>query len=139
MIHMMIIILGNNFIDFNKIKHSQLEKHIFASRKKLYCVKHASLIRMRVIDEHGKELESEEVHLYPENGSCPYDVIGDTSFYQEDIVPELDLIRQEGRSPFGIKRQFAQVATQIHGAFVAYGGLIIMGAVLAYAFITGGM
>lgn len=136
---MMIIILGSNFIDFNRIKKSQMEKHIFASRKKLYCVKHSSLIRMRIIDEHGRELESEEVHLYPENGSCPYDVVGGVSFYQEDIVPELDLIRQEGKSPFGIKRQFAQVASQIHAGFLAYGGLIIMGAVLAYAFISGGM
>lgn len=73
----------------------------------------------------------------------PYDAINDVEYYQEDIWPELDLAREVviakkwwGGGGDGLMHQVSGAALDKMYPYIA---VAIVGAVLAYALLTGGV
>ena len=95
---------------------------------------------MRRRDENGVELESEEVIIYREGSAVPYDTIRDVSYYQEDVLPEIDMIRGAlGHGLFNNKTKMLMKAKSAMDNYILpYIGVVIVGVILAYAFLTGG-
>lgn len=137
---MIVIIVGQNRVEYCKIRAKDQDKELFVSRRQLYKVPPKGLIRMRRKDVSGKDLESEEVIIYPEGSSAPYDTINGVSYYQEDVLPEIDMIRGAlGTGPLSNKKRMLMKAkTAVDSYVIPYVGIIIVGVILAYAFLTGG-
>lgn len=137
---MIIIIVGQNRVEYCNIRKSDQEKKLFASRQQLYKVVPEGLVRMRRRDENGVELESEEVIIYREGSAVPYDTIRDVSYYQEDVLPEIDMIRGAlGHGLFNNKAKLLMKAKSAMDNYILpYIGVVIVGVILAYAFLTGG-
>lgn len=55
MIH---ITVGQNRVECSEIRRADYDKRFFATRRQLYKMDPAGLVRMRVYDEKGKETES---------------------------------------------------------------------------------
>lgn len=137
---MIIIIVGQNRVEYCNIRKSDQEKKLFASRQQLYKVVPEGLVRMRRRDENGNEQESEEVIIYPEGSGVPYDTINNVSYYQEDVLPEIDMIRGAlGHGLFNSKTKLLMKAKSAMDNYILpYIGVVIVGVILAYAFLTGG-
>ena len=137
---MIIIIVGQNRVEYSNIRKSDQEKKLFATRQQLYKVVPEGLVRMRRRDENGVELESEEVIIYPEGSDVPYDTINNVSYYQEDVLPEIDMIRGAlGHGLFINKTKLLMKAKSAMDNYILpYIGVVIVGVILAYAFLTGG-
>lgn len=135
----MIIIKGRNRVEFCKIKPRDQSKRLFATRNQLYRVSPCALIRMRQYDKDGKEDDSEEVQIFEEEASAPFDTPEGVSYYQEDVLPEIDMIRSTSRTILGTKTALMRVMSAGREMMLAYGGMIITGIVLAWAFLSGGV
>lgn len=136
---MMIIIKGNNRVEFCKIKTRDQNKRLFATRNQLYRVSPRAMIRMRQFDEKGHEDDSEEVQIFEEEASAPFDTPVGVSYYQEDVLPEIDMIRSTSRTVLGTKSALMRAMSTGRDLMLAYGGIIITGVVLAWAFLSGGV
>lgn len=135
---MIVIIVGNNHVDYCKIKTSDQQKKLFVLRQQLYKVVPEGLIRMRRRKEDGSEIESEEVIIYPEGASAPYDTLPGVSYYQDDVLPEIDMIKGSVGPNALRKNSLLMKAKAISdNLLIPYGGLIIVGIVIAYALIAG--
>lgn len=55
---MMHITVGQNRVECLEIKKSDFDKRFFATRRQLYKMDPAGLVRMRVYDDDGREMES---------------------------------------------------------------------------------
>lgn len=137
---MIIIIVGENRVEYCTVKRSDQEKKLFSSRQQLYKVVPEGLVRMRRINGSGEEIGSEEVIIYREGASAPYDTINGVSYYQEDVLPEIDMIRDAlGGGLFDRnKRLLMKAKGAIDNFLIPYLGLIVVGVILAYAFLSGG-
>ena len=135
---MIVIIVGNNRVEYCKIKASDQQKKLFVSRQQLYKVVPEGLIRMRRRKEDGSEIESEEVIIYPEGASAPYDILPGVSYYQDDVLPEIDMIKGSvGPSALRKNALLMKAKAISDNLLIPYGGLIIVGIVIAYALIAG--
>lgn len=135
---MIVIIVGNNHVDYCKIRVSDQQKKLFVLRQQLYKVVPEGLIRMRRYREDGSEIESEEVTIYPEGGSAPYDTLPGVSYYQDDVLPEIDMIKGSvGPSALRKNALLMKAKAISDNLLIPYGGLIIVGIVIAYALIAG--
>lgn len=135
---MIVIIVGNNRVEYCKIKASDQQKKLFASRQQLYKVVPEGLVRMRRYKADGSEIESEEVTIYREGASAPFDTLPGVSYYQEDVLPEIEMIKGS-MSPSSLRKNALLMKAKAIGnnLLLPYGGLIIVGIVIAYAFIAG--
>lgn len=136
---MIVIIVGNNRVEYCKIKASDQQKKLFASRQQLYKVVPEGLVRMRRHNmTGGYEMASEEVMIYREGASAPYDTLPGVSFYQEDVLPEIDMIKGSV-SPSALRKNALLMKAKAisDNLLLPYGGLIIVGIVIAYALIAG--
>lgn len=135
---MIVIIVGNNHVDYCKIRASDQQKKLFVLRQQLYKVVPEGLIRTRRYKEDGSEIESEEVVIYPEGGSAPYDTLPGVSYYQDDVLPEIDMIKGSvGLSALRKNTLLMKAKAISDNLLIPYGGLIIVGIVIAYALIAG--
>lgn len=135
---MIVIIVGNNRVEYCKIKTSDQQKKLFVSRQQLYKVVPEGLVRMRRHKEDGSEIESEEVMIYREGSSAPYDTMPGVTFYQEDVLPEIDMIKGSiGPSSLRKNALLMKAKAITDNLLLPYGGLIIVGLVIAYALIAG--
>lgn len=135
---MIVIIVGNNHVDYCKIRPSDQQKKLFVLRQQLYKVVPEGLIRTRRYKEDGSEIESEEVTIYPEGGSAPYDTVPGVSYYQDDVLPEIDMILgSAGLSALRKNALLMKAKAISDNLLIPYGGLIIVGIVIAYALIAG--
>lgn len=76
--------------------------------------------------------------MYQEGSSTPYDVIQHVEYYQEDVLPELDLER-DVVSEWGIqKKTLMQTVSGAYDAIYPFIGIAVVGAILVYAFLTSG-
>lgn len=55
---MMHIIVGQNRVECSEIRKKDFDKRFFGTRRQLYKMDPGGLIKMRVIDEEGKEGEA---------------------------------------------------------------------------------
>lgn len=76
--------------------------------------------------------------MYQEGSSTPYDVIQHVEYYQEDVLPELDLER-DVVSEWGVqKKTLMQTVSGAYDAIYPFIGIAVVGVILVYAFLTGG-
>lgn len=78
--------------------------------------------------------------VFAEGSSCPYDVINHVEYYQEDVLPEIDLARDVimDRSWFGRDDGMMHSVTNALDKLYPYVGLMIVGVIVLYAILTGG-
>lgn len=81
---MMVIIVGENRIEYNRIKKRDFEKVFFDRRSQAYKVVPDGLVRLKMVDRKGR-VRWEEAVIYPENGTVPYDVVNGVSYMQDDV------------------------------------------------------
>ena len=127
---MMVIIVGENRIEYNKIKKRDFEKVFFDRRSQTYKVVPDGLVRLKMVDHKGR-VKWEEAIVYKENDSVPYDVVNGVSYRQDDVFEEIDLVRDIGhRGLFGhgyfMKRvnEFSDAAMSLLGIGIV-GGVFI--------------
>lgn len=80
----MVIIVGENRIEYNRIKKRDFEKVFFDRRSQAYKVVPDGLVRLKMVDHKGR-VKWEEAVVYKENDSVPYDVVNGVSYQQDDV------------------------------------------------------
>lgn len=78
--------------------------------------------------------------VFPEGSSCPYDVINHVEYYQEDVLPEIDLARDVimDRGWLGRDDGMMHSVSSMMDKAYPYLGLVIVGVIVLYALATGG-
>ena len=134
---MIVVIVGENRVEFCKVKIQDEHLHFFKTRGMLYKVYPNGLTRCRVFD-YGLELKSEEVIIFYENETHPYDE-HDIDYTMDRLLSDVDrhkmmLPTRGGR--FGKpKIWFTNVATSLYKWLGIPG---IVGAVIViYALLSG--
>ena len=124
---MMVIIVGENRIEYNRIKKRDFEKVFFDRRSQTYKVVPDGLVRLKMVDRKGR-VKWEEAVVYKENDSVPYDVVNGVSYQQDDVFQEIDLVRDIGhKGIFGngyfMKRvnEFSDAAMSLLGIGIVAG------------------
>ena len=134
---MIIQIEGMNRTEFCKPKNKKDidKRRFFETRGMLYRAYPDQFTRMRMY-EYGKEVGTEEVIVYPENSIHPMIERG-THIDVDKILMDIDLNKTLSEGLF--KRKAWGSLTSKAGSFLwAYGGLILCGLVLLYAFVSNG-
>lgn len=133
---MQIIIVGQNRVEFCPIKKKDDEKRFFATRGQLYKVVPDQLIRFRQWDINGKELDSDEVIIFVENGTVPYHVINNVSYMMDDVLADIDIQKGVTTERFFKKSIFFGKAKSIWNMLIPFSGAIIMGVIILWAFLS---
>lgn len=132
------IIVGNNRVEVCEVKKKDYEKTFFVHRQQLYMIMPGNLIRMRYFDKDGHEIrEPDEVSIFPEGGSVAYDTLMEDAYYQEAVLPSIDLFRDVKRGRLkgaGLLKGLTTLVDQLYPAL----GLIIVVGVVGIALLTGG-
>lgn len=131
---MMIIIVGENRVEFCKIRRKDLDKRLFEHRGQAYPVFPQNLVRMRYLDPEGRQIkEPEEVMIFPEGSSVAYDTLPDAIdvYYQENMFPMLDIIRD---TPIPLRQsRFMKAVSSGWKAMLPHFGVILTILILAWA------
>lgn len=132
------IIVGNNRVEVCEVKKKDYEKTFFVHRQQLYMIMPGNLIRMRYFDKDGHEIrEPDEVSIFPEGGSVAYDTLMEDAYYQEAVLPSIDLFRDVKRGKLkgaGLLKGLTTLVDQLYPIL----GLIIVVGVVGIALLTGG-
>lgn len=132
------IIVGNNRVEVCEVKKKDYEKTFFVHRQQLYMIMPGNLVRMRYFDKDGHEIrEPDEVSIFPEGGSVAYDTLMEDAYYQEAVLPSIDLFRDVKRGRLkgaGLLKGLTTLVDQLYPIL----GLIIVVGVVGIALLTGG-
>lgn len=134
---MMVIIIGANRAELYKVKANEQDKHFIQSKGQLYKVYPDGLRRMRIYGADGKEKDSEEVLVYPENGIVPYKPT--TTPYDADrILAEIDG-HKEARGMGGLlgPTAYIKAGVDMWKQIRPILPMLIAVVVVAYAFVSG--
>lgn len=137
---MLVIIIGENRVEYNKIKKKDYNKLFFERRDQAYKVAPDGLVHLRIVDWKGRA-KDEECVVYPENGSVPYDTLPGVSYRQDHVFEELDLIRDVNRGKLFKRNPFMHRVNEVVDAFYPLLGIGILAGVflwVAINIITGG-
>jgi|GEM_PF-6061684 len=137
---MMAIIVGANRVEICPLRKRDYEKWYFQHRGQTYLIVPENLVKLRYYDSSGRECrEPEEVIVFPEGSSLPYDTRPDcvTAYYQDNVLAGIDI--EKGVRKLKTKGQgiLASVSSTM-SALYPIAGLIITAAVVGYALLTGG-
>lgn len=131
-------IVGRNRVEICEVKKRDLAKTFFVHRQQLYMITPGNLVRMRYYDEDGHEIQQpEETIIFPEGASVAYDTLEEDAYYQEAVLPAIDLYRDVNRRRFrqaGVLQGVTTAARQLY----PYAGLVITLAVVGWAMLSGG-
>lgn len=128
---MMVIIVGENRIEYNRIKKRDFEKVFFDRRSQTYKVVPDGLVRLKMVDHKGR-VKWEEAVVYPENGSVPYDVVNGVSYQQDDVFQEIDLVRDIGHKGIFGNNYFMKRVNEISDAAMSLLGIGILAGVFVW-------
>lgn len=132
------IIVGHNRVEVCEVKKKDYEKTFFVHRQQLYMIMPGNLIRMRYFDKDGHEIrEPDEVCVFQEGASVAYDTLMEDAYYQEAVLPSIDLFRDVKRGRLkgaGILQGLTSFIDQLYPIL----GLIIVVGVVGIALLTGG-
>lgn len=128
---MMVIIVGENRIEYNKIKKRDFEKTFFDRRSQTYKVVPDGLVRLKMVDRKGR-VKWEEAVVYRENDSVPYDVINGVSYEQDDVFEEIDLVRDIGLKGLFGHGYFMKRVNEISDAAMSLLGIGIVAGVFVW-------
>lgn len=137
---MMVIIIGENRVELNKIKKKDYNKLFFERRDQVYKVCPDGLVHLRIKDRKGK-VTDEECVVFKENASIPYDVLPGVSYRQDHIFEELDLVRDVNRGKFFKRNTLMHRVNEVTDAIYPILGVGILAGVLLWVavnLITGG-
>lgn len=137
---MLVIIIGENRVEYNKIKKKDYNKLFFERRDQAYKVAPDGLVHLRIVD-HKCGARDEECVIFKENGTVPFDVINDVSYRQNDIFAELDIIRDVNRAKWFRRNPLMHRVNEVTDAIYPLLGLGILAGVflwVAINILTGG-
>ena len=137
---MLVIIIGENRVEYNKIKKKDYNKLFFERRDQAYKVAPDGLVHLRIVDWKGRA-KDEECVVYKENASVPYDTLPGVSYRQDHVFEELDLIRDVNRGKLFKRNPFMHKVNEVVDAFYPLLGIGILAGVLLWVainLITGG-
>ena len=86
---MMVIIVGNNRVEYCKVNKKDEGLHFFKTRGQLYKVYPNGLSRLRVFDYGGKQIADEEVIIFYENETTPYDTY-EIDYTMDRLLSDVD-------------------------------------------------
>lgn len=137
---MMVIIIGENRVEFNKIKKKDYNKLFFGRRDQIYKVCPDGLVHLRIKDHKGR-IKDEECVVFKENASVPYDVLPGVSYRQDHIFEELDLVRDVNRGRLFKRNSLMHRVNEVTDAIYPILGVGILAGVLLWVainLVTGG-
>lgn len=129
-----ILIVGSNRAEFCKPKPKDVDnKHFFVTRNQLYKVYPDMYVRVRRY-WCGHQVATDEMIVYPENGIRPDIQRGyPTNF--DKLMADID--EHKMLNGLSKRKSFGTMSSKVR-SFKKMFPLILVGAVLAYAFITNG-
>lgn len=86
---MMVIIIGENRAEYCQIKRQDEHLHFFQTRGQLYKIYPNGLTRARFFDYDGLEVANEEVVIFFENETHPYDTHG-IDYTMDRLLSDVD-------------------------------------------------
>ena len=136
---MMLIIRGRARAELCSIKKKDQEKHYFEHRKsQLYKLYPDEVHRMTIYKYGVMQKKEEEVLIYPENSLIPDHPRGE-SYVFDKLAAELDSHKiMMPKSPLGGLNLAIKQMNQTRKGLAPMLPIIIVAAVLAYAFLFGG-
>lgn len=137
---MLVILIGENRVEYNRIKKKDYNKLFFERRDQAYKVAPDGLVHLRIVDWKGRA-KDEECVVFEENASVPYDTLPGVSYRQDDIFAELDLVRDVNRARFFRRNPLMHRVNEITDAAYPLIGLGILAGVflwVAVNVLTGG-
>lgn len=137
---MLVILIGENRVEYNKIRKKDYNKLFFERRDQAYKVAPDGLVHLRIVDWKGRARD-EECVVFEENASVPYDTLPGVSYRQDDIFAELDLVRDVNRARFFRRNPLMHRVNEITDAAYPLIGLGILAGVLLWVAVnvlTGG-
>lgn len=132
---MMVIIIGENRVEYNKIRKSDYEKMFFGRRNQVYKVVPDGLVHIRMTDVKGRVVD-EECVVFKENSSIPYDVLPGVTYKQDDVLAEIDLVRESSRNGLFKKPSLMRRVNEITDAIYPILGIGILAGVLLWVVIN---
>lgn len=130
---MMVIIIGDNRAEYCTLTKKQEGLHFFKTRNQLYKVFPDGLKRCRIFDYDGLEIKNEEVIIFRENDTHPYDEC-EVDYTMDRLLSDVD--RHKMMRPGGWARKskiwFSNAATSIFQKIGLPG--IVVACVVIYAF-----
>lgn len=131
---MMVIIVGENRVEYCTLTRKQEGLHFFKTRNQLYKVFPDGLRRMRIFD-FGKHIKDEEVIIFRENETHPYDPM-EVDYSMDRLLGDVDrhkmMVDSKWQRP---KIWFTNAAKGIYDK-IGITGIIIAG-VVVYAIVAG--
>ena len=98
----------------------------------------ANLVRLRTFNPQGREIrETDAVCVFQEGADVAYDTLVEDAYYQEAVLPSIDLQRDVKRARFKQAGRF-QAIRSAAAAFYPFMGLAIMGIIVLWAILGGG-
>lgn len=111
---MMVIIIGENRVEYCKVKKQDEHLHFFQSRNQLYKLYPNGLTRTRIFDYDGLEVANEEAIIFYENETHPYDT-HDIDYSMDRLLSDVDRHKMMLPSKAGRKKLWASsVGMQIY-------------------------
>lgn len=130
---MQLIIIGQNRAETCKIKRGDYEKQFLRTRGQLYMIMPDALTRC-IRTRNGRRIDDEEVLVFSENATRPYDT-GKTACYDPSmILGTIDLEKiLLPNSALGKARIFATQIRSVWKALAPVSGVVIAGIILLWA------
>ena len=132
---MMVIIVGDNRVEYCTLTRKQEGLHFFKTRNQLYKVFPDGLKRLRIFDYDGLEIKNDEVIIFRENDTHPYDEC-DLDYSMDRLLGDVDrhkMMHADGWIRKNRKIWFANAGKSIYQKIGLPG--IIVAAVVLYAFV----
>ncbi len=129
---MKVIITANNFVDICQIAKKDFGKVFFEHQRIIYPIMPECFIRLKTVKPNG-DIAFDEVQFFRENAGAPYDIVGDISYHQEDVIPMIHIVRNSHpmRPGSGIMKKAVDMYNMIYPMM----GGIIAAAVIVWAFL----
>ena len=131
---MKVIIVSNNFVDICGIAKKDWGKVFFEHQRQIYMIAPECFARLKTVKPDGS-VDFDEAQVFRENAAAPYDIIGDVSYHQEDVVPMIHIVRNS--HPMNPRSGLMKKATDLYSTIYPMMGGIIAAAVIIWAFIGG--
>lgn len=134
---MMVIIVGENRVEYCTVNKNDEHLHFYKSRGQLYKVYPNGLTRMRVFDYDGMEVRNDEVIIYYENETHPYDT-HDIDYTMDRLLGDVDRHKMMLPGKKGLSKNrvwFTSVAKSVY-KWLGIPGIIAI-IVVVYALLQG--